>query len=257
MSYSPVLSLPKLIDIVASALALNRSIVAPAEVVRHGPLWILRDRNPRPGLARTEEIFAYGAATNEVVRALRDYAPRGRYALEPFVTPEDDAEQLKAAFKAAGYRLSNTEPLFVAPLQNREPATASWTIRRVQSVEEARIISKQLYGKSYRKVRPEDVVSATPAIRMYWVDVDGQAVAVARSLMPQPAATWMQDVVTVPAFRRRGIATALLGHILADDMIHGSQHSVLLASQSGSRLYPLLGYQQRAVLQIYNSVPQG
>ena len=35
--------LPKIIEIVAESLALNWSIVAPAEVVRHGPLWILRD----------------------------------------------------------------------------------------------------------------------------------------------------------------------------------------------------------------------
>src|SRR5688500_12066426 len=116
-----MLTLPKAIDIAAAALALNRGIVAPAEVVRHGPLWIMRDSAPRPGKARNEEIFAYGAPPEEVARALRDYAPRGKYALEPFLTPDDDVDVAKAAYKALGFRLSHSERLFVCPLVNATP----------------------------------------------------------------------------------------------------------------------------------------
>ena len=81
--------------------------------------------------------------------------------------------------------------------------------------------------------------------------MDGEAVAAARSLMPHRTATWLHDVMTIPAFRRRGIATALLRHVLVDDARLGSEHAVLLASQAGSKLYPHLGYHQRALLQIY------
>jgi predicted GNAT family acetyltransferase len=248
-------SLPETIDIVAEALTLNQSIVAPAEVIRHGPLWIMRDRNSKPGKARLEEVFAYGAPPAEIVRALRDYAPRGRYALAPFVTPEDDAEEIKAVIKASGFRLVRTEPLFVCPLANREPATSPWTIRRVQSAVEARFVCTQIYGRAHRKLRPEDLSAAEPAMRMYWVDVDGKAVAVTRSLRPRPTATWMHDVLTLPEYRRRGIATALMKHVLSEDARLGSEHNVLLASQAGSKLYPLLGYQQPAVLQIYMPLP--
>jgi len=246
-----MLPLPKTIDVVAAALALNRSIVAPAEVVRHGPLWILRDTLPKPGKARTEEIFAHGAPPADVVRALRDYAPRGRYALEPFLAPEDDVAEAKAAYKALGFRLGRSEPLFVCPLVNRNAVPSPWHIRRVASLEEARLVCVRVYGKASRKVRPEDLTTPTPAVRMYWVEVDGEAVAAARSLMPQRTATWMHDVKTTPEFRRRGIATALLHHVLADDARLGSEHAVLLASQAGSKLYPALGYHQRALLQVY------
>ena len=249
-----MLTLPKTIDIVTAALALNRSIVAPAEVVRHGPLWVLRDTVPKPGKARREEIFAYGAPPAEVVRALHDYAPRGKYALEPFLAPDEDGAGAKAVYKSLGFRLSHSEPLYVRPLVNRNPVTSTWHIRRVASVEEARLVCVRVYGKVSRKVRPEDLTTPTPAIRMYWVDVDGEAVAAARSLMPQRAATWMHDVMTIPEFRRRGIATALLRHVLADDARLGSEHTVLLASQAGSKLYPHVGYHQCALLQVYNPV---
>ena len=245
------LSLDEVIDIVAGALALNRSVIAPAEVVRHGPLWIMRDSNPKPGKARIEEVFAYGASPAETVKALRDYAPRGRYALEPFISPDEDVEAAKAAYKSMGFRLGHTEPLFVCPLAGRARAAIPWRIRRVASLDEVRQVGLQVFGRANRKLRPEDLTAERPVMRMYWVEADGRAVAVARSLMPQPAAAWMHDVETAPEYRRRGIATALLSHVLADDAELGAQHSVLLASMAGSKLYPQLGYQQRALLQVY------
>jgi GNAT superfamily N-acetyltransferase len=247
-----MLTLPEAIDVVTAGLACSRSVVAPAEVIRHGPLWILRDTTPKPGKARTEEIFAFGASPAEVVRALHDYAPQGNYAIEPFLTPDDDLDEAKAEYKALGFRLSNSEPRFVCPLAKRNPVTSSWPIRRVASLDEARSVCLQVYGKANRKLRLEDLTSPTPAIRLYWVEMDGQAVAAARSVMPQRTATCLLDVSTLPEFRRRGIATALFEHVLAEDARCGSEHNVLLASRAGSKLYPILGYEQRALLQIYN-----
>lgn len=76
------------------------------------------------------------------------------------------------------------------------------------------------------------------------------------SPLPLSTATWLADVATVPAFRRRGIARALLAHILAEDARLDAHHSVLLATQSGALLYPHLGYEQRGLLQIY-APPRG
>jgi GNAT superfamily N-acetyltransferase len=250
-----MLSLPEAIDVVAAALALNRSVIAPAEVVRHGPLWIMRDAAPRAKRARNEEIFAYGASPDEVVRALRDYAPPGRYALEPFLAPDEAPDAVKAAYKAHGFRLSHSEPLFVASLGGQQAPGGGWDVRRVTSLEEAREVSLQLWGKATRKLRPEDLEGGRPAIRMYWVEYKGRAVAAARSLMPEPRAAWLHDVATAPEHRRRGIATALLSHVLSDDARLGASFSVLLASQAGSKLYPRLGYNQQALLQVYNPAP--
>ena len=146
-----------------------------------------------------------------VVEELRDYGPGGKYALEPFVGPNEDVAEAKAAYKALGFRLSRNEPLFVCPLTKRNTAASPWHIRHVRSAEEARGVCEQVFGKTSRKLRSEDLVAPTPAIRMYWVEVDGEAVAVVRSLMPHPRATWLHDVKTRPEFRRQGIATACCG----------------------------------------------
>jgi GNAT superfamily N-acetyltransferase len=244
-------ALPGIIDTAARALALIRSIVAPAEVVRHGPLWILRDVEAQHGRSRREEIFAFGAPPAEIARAVRDYQPRGLYALAPVIGPGEDEAEVKVVYKSLGYRLGFTEPLFVCDLAGRGPVPSPWRISRVTSLEEAKRVSLQVFGKPARKLRAEDLTAPKPQMRLYWVEVDGHAVAAARSLMPGRGVTWLHDVATLPDYRRRGIATALINHILAEDAILGSKRSVLLASLAGSKLYPRLGYRQVALMQIY------
>jgi GNAT superfamily N-acetyltransferase len=249
-----MLSIPAAIDLVTQALALNRSIVAPAHVTRHGPLWILRDTNPKPGKARNEEVFAYGASPQEIVDALHDYAPSGGYALEPFLAPGDDAEQVKATYKALGFRLITTEPLFGCDIAGRSANPSPWAIHRVQSLDQVRDIGQQIYGRARRRLRPADLTDSMPAMQIYWVNLDGQAVAAAKTIRLFPDGACLHDVETLPAFRRRGIATALLNHILAEDAHAGVAHHILLASHTGAKLYPRVGYEQLSTLQIYAPV---
>jgi GNAT superfamily N-acetyltransferase len=51
--------------------------------------------------------------------------------------------------------------------------------------------------------------------------------------------------------RRRGIASAMLWHMLRDDRAGGAKHAVLLASHMGALLYPNVGYEQVGTLYIY------
>jgi GNAT superfamily N-acetyltransferase len=251
-----MLSMPQAIDVVCNALALIHSITAPSEIVRHGPLWIMRDVNAKPGKARTEELFTWGVSPDEAVRAVKDYAPRGRYALLPYVKPNDDFDAVRSAYKALGYRALSTETLFVCPLANRKPVISAWESHRVKDMDEMKRVSKEVFGRATRKLRPQDLTDARPVMRMYYAEAEGRAVSVARSVMPRRGVTWMHDVRTVQSHRRRGIATALLRQVLDDDAALGSKHSVLLASTAGAYLYPLLGYQLRAILQLYAPLKQ-
>lgn len=255
-----MLDLSSTLELVVRALALNRSIVAPAEAVRHGPLWVLRDASPRPGKARREELFAFSTAPDRVVAAARSYTPQSpSYALDLLLTDADDQDVAKAAYKSRGYRLVATESLMSCSLASpvpSAPAASPWQIRRVTTLEEMRMVSEQVYGRASRRLRPQDLSSVSPAIRMYWAEADGQAVAAARSLTALPGAACLHDVETIPDYRRRGIATALLQQILADDARDGVRVSALLASRAGALLYPRLGYRERAILQMYVPAPR-
>jgi GNAT superfamily N-acetyltransferase len=255
-----MLTIPKALDVVVASLALNRSITAPAEWVRHGPLWILRDIAPKPGkkcIPRLEEAFAFGAPPREVVQALKDYGPKGRFTLDPLFAASETEEAIadaKREYKSLGFRHGLSEPLFVCPLAGYKRMQSEWQIRRVTTMEEATRVTVEVFGVKHRKLRPEDLSSARPAMRYYYVEVGGRAVAAARSLMALPKKTWMHDVKTRDEYRRRGIASALMNHILLEDAKLGAQYSVLLASTLGAKLYPKVGYQQIGLLHIYQPV---
>jgi predicted acetyltransferase len=55
----------------------------------------------------------------------------------------------------------------------------------------------------------------------------------------------------LPAYRRRGIARAMLSRVLRDDREAGAEANVLTSSHVGARLYPLLGYEHLATLYVY------
>lgn len=63
--------------------------------------------------------------------------------------------------------------------------------------------------------------------------------------------TWCTGMFVKPAYRRRGIARALLTRMLGDDKAAGAKASVLLASHAGSALYPRVGYEQIGALLMF------
>jgi predicted acetyltransferase len=53
------------------------------------------------------------------------------------------------------------------------------------------------------------------------------------------------------AYRRQGIARALLSRMLADDRDAGAAANVLLASHTGSKLYQSVGYETLGTLYMF------
>jgi predicted GNAT family acetyltransferase len=240
------------LDVAIEALAHIRGFTHPKEIMRHGPLRIYRDAPGMKGPARTEELFSYGASANELLVAVKDYAPRGKYFLEPLLNPGDDGEAMKQALKAAGYRLARTEPFFACALNTPQQPDDAWQVKRVASFDEAKRVGLEALNQRGRPMLPEHFTSPRPLARMYYVEVDGKAVAAVTSVQPRQDATWVHNLGTRVEYRRRGIATALMRHMLADDAHYSAKHSVLLASHTGALLYPQLGYKQIGLLHIYN-----
>lgn len=244
------------LSVFADAFALVRSATFPAESLRHGPLWIVRDRQRPLDKMRMEELFAYGCSPLEAVAAVQAYDPRGRYTLGLFETPAQSQDEIKALVKPQGYRAWFSEPFFVCDIQRAlklRPHTdiAGCTLHRAQTPGEIASVAREIGGKHRNMASVQQLAGRRPQIRMYYARIDGLPVAHARSIHLRPAVTWVHDVATHPAYRRRGIATALLAYMLEDDAAHGAKHSVLLASHTGALLYPRLGYAQIGTLLMF------
>jgi GNAT superfamily N-acetyltransferase len=220
----------------------TRSLPHPYLPEQAGPLWVMRDAPRRSGSYRNEEWVMYGLSPGETERIVREHS-RGRYSISVICGLQDSEEPLRAGFKALGYRLKTTEPLMIHRLAHIPVLDAPAVIERVQTQEQAERLAR---ANHKRQVLPEHFLPGSP-LRQYMALVGDAVVGWVCSISAGDA-SWCSDMFVDPAFRRRGIARAMLGRMLADDRAAGVRTAVLLASHTGARLYPVVGYEQIGTL---------
>jgi GNAT superfamily N-acetyltransferase len=91
---------------------------------------------------------------------------------------------------------------------------------------------------------------SVPHTRHYLGSVRGGAAATATLVLGDGVAgVW--NVGTMPAYRHRGVAAAMMRHILAEARALGYGSSMLLASDEGTPLYRRLGYSALGMVQVF------
>jgi GNAT superfamily N-acetyltransferase len=88
------------------------------------------------------------------------------------------------------------------------------------------------------------------AVRQY-VAMDGQRIIGWVRSVEAGGSRWCSNMHVVPAYRRRGIARAMMARMLKDDRQAGAEANVLTASHVGAKLYPVVGYEHLATLYVY------
>ena len=223
----------------------TRSFTHPYVAETVGGLWVMRDGPRKRPAYRNEEWVVRGQPAADVDRTVRANA-RGRFVVCDIVAAGESAEDRRDAFKAMGYRLGTTEPLFAHDLKTVPRPSSPAVVERVRSAELAAAVNASARS---RQVLPEHL-SADSRQRQYVALVDGTPVGRVRSITVGHS-TWCSNMFVDPAHRRRGIGRALLARMLADDRRHGATAAVLLASHAGAKLYPVVGYRQIGTLLLF------
>lgn len=233
------------INVFVHGFCFVRSLTHPYLAEQVGPLWVMRDAPRRRASYRNEEWVAYGLIAEEIDRIVRSHA-QNRYVISAICGMDDPQKPLRVGFKALGYRLETTEALMIHRLAQIPASDAPAAIERVQTTEQAARLSR---ANRRRQVPPAYLLPDSP-LRQYMATIDGQVVGWVRSIRVDDAG-WCADVFVVPAFRRRGIARAMVSRMLSDDRNWGAQSAVLLASHAGAMLYPVVGYEQIGTLLVF------
>ena len=228
--------------------AFTRSFTHPYWIVQVGPLWVLRDAPRKSGDYRKEEVISFGLSAEETVRALGRHKSTG-FALCVIHGPEQSPLAVKEDFKSYGFRLLTTEPLFVCETKNVPRFASRMDVRRVITPEDAERVR---IADRRRQILPEHLEVDDAPLRLYAAFDGDRAVGWVRSIRTGTDSAWVSNMFVVPDLRRKGIGKALMSAMLVDDSIFGIKHSVLLASTSGSKLYPALGYRQIGLLQLFS-----
>lgn len=239
------ITMPRAIEVFVRGFAFTRSFTHPYLVEQVGPLWVMRDGPRKRGNYRTEEWVGYQVAPQEIDQIARAHT-RGRFCVCALFDRDESQSAARADFKALGYRLMTTEPFMIHPLTDIPIIDAPAVIERVLTSDLAERLAKAA-GK--RQILPEHLTPNAP-LRQYVATIENELVGWVRSIVASDA-TWCSDMYVEPAFRRRGVARALLSRMLQDDRDHGATLAVLLASHVGAKLYPVVGYQQLGELLLY------
>ena len=240
--------LGRAIEVFARGFAFTRSRVYPCLAERVGKVWVVRDaeRSRKSGYRR-EEFIACGTPPAEVDRLARQHT-RGRFAVCAILPAGEEDGALRAGYKALGYRLGFTEPLMVHRLKGIPRCVSPAEVVRVNNTELAARLAK---AKKHRgKPLEAKYFGADSPLRQYAAIVDGKIVGWVRSVVVGDW-TWCADMHVAPPYRRRGIARGMLCQMLADDRKKGSTLAVLLASHTGAKLYPVVGYEEVGMLYLF------
>ena len=237
------LSIDEAIEVFVKGISIIRSVTHPYPAVNVEGMWILRDDPPRKRDSRKVEIISFLSAAKTIEILSRQEL--GRYYVGVFTTNDQDKKETKAHFKANNFRLITTEQLFLNPLHELPPIDLDSKVESIKTQAELDEINAVTgYKRSLIPgTRKYCVVDRSPGAGvkdMGWVTsvpVDGNAYV---------TSLWVDERV-----RRNGYGHALMSKMLADDVSHGIGQSVLMATKAGSRLYPKVGYQLLADLQIF------
>lgn len=246
------LSLEQAVEVFVEGFCVTRSFTHPFVAERLTPtLWRLHDaprKRPRDPY-RNEELIAWELPPTEVDRLAQAHA-QGRYLICYLLPKGTDDRAMRAEFKALGYRLGSTEPFFVHDLAALPTHTTPFPVSPVTTLEQLDALTK---AAGRRQLLPAFLTQDPPPMRGYIAE--DTAVPQLVGWVSRVAAAgcgWCHSMFVLPAYRRQGIARALLARMLTDDRACGATASVLLASHSGALLYPKVGYQQIGTLYLYN-----
>ncbi len=219
---------------------------------REKNLWRLSDapRRRASDTYRGEEWIAWELSP-AVVDAQARATAQSKFTVCYLVPLGESDTQVRAAFKALGYRLMSTEPLMVQDLTELPdfPRSERFPIVPVQTSEQADTLAEAARRKM---LLPEHLTADPPPIRLYLAQDEAvpQVVGWVGSAITS-VGTWVTSLFVEKAYRRQGVGRALMARMLADDKASGAPASVLLASHTGALLYPTLGYQQLGSLYLY------
>ena len=213
-----------------------------------GDAWRLHDAPRRSGDRRSEEFVAVCGDADRVAGMARESAG-GHYKICVILPLGADDRSMRDGFRRLNHRLMTTEDLFVHRLTDVPDRPEALPVVRLATVGEAERLAK---AARRRQVLPEHLLADPPPMRQYMV-VDGERPVGWVGSVDTGGHGWVTNLLVEPHYRRRGLGAALMSRLLRDDALAGFRSSVLLASHTGSLLYPRVGYE--AIGRLYCFVP--
>lgn len=213
-----------------------------------GKLHSLRYGANIPAKMEDCEVFALSKDPDEVHKSAGDLPllPGEQYVLNVF-HPEPETQEIEKRFESAGFQYAFTNVVrglpLPAPLPNRGIP--------VKLVSEPDQIAFVNHTHHYMQPMPDTVLD-NPGVRAFYTALDGQAAGWGLLVTTAPEAAYISDMFTLPSFRGRGVAEALLGAMHEAAAAAGKTHSLLVPSVMAWNYYQRFGYETLVCFSIFH-----
>ncbi len=235
-----MITLEQGIETFCSGFTYTRSFTHPYIYERTDAFWQMKDGPRKSGDRRASEVITTLHDPEQVLTFLKSLKGDRLFLCVMLDVATPEAPIIKS-FKAAGCRLMRREPMMVKALDKIEPLTGSYPVTRIVDAEGEEKITN---AARTRQILPEHVHDGDSDLRLFaaW---DGETpVGWVKSIRATKHHTWVSNMFVKSEYRRQGIARSLMSAMLQSDQQFGFTHSVLLASQVGTKLYESLGYER-------------
>ena len=249
-------NLHEAMDVYFTAKARMFAGISSFALRRVGPLACFHNH---PGWPEVDGFYAVDGetATDEVVSAVRAYQPTMEHMITIFTA---SPQSLVPPYAERGYEaLPDPQPFMSKRLTNPiAPVSAPASPVSIEDAPDVSRVETKAQFDFLNSYKPEPVMEPEhlndPLYRYYYIEHDNKPVCWGRCIMAMPEAIYVAGMETLPDYRRRGLATALMNRIHADAERSGAKQSILCSTVLGFGLYSKVGYHTVRYMQAF--VPQ-
>lgn len=225
------------IEIAGAGLAALRCVTRPAEFVRCGDVWLLRDTGANP--KRDDSVLTLDLEPGQVIQTVQSLELQ-HFGIHHFCMPNANQNLLIQQYAALGFSLTSNYFLMARALVASSDLTSSLTCWRIETLNQAEQISN---AANEILLSTRDLPPRQLGVRLYGAEVERRLIAWARIAQVHETTAWVDNLFTLPEHRKRGVMTHLMNFAYHDSSSFGVQETVLLCSSENLGFHLKNGYQ--------------
>ena len=201
-----------------------------------------------PNIPFQMEFLAFDPDPVVVIARINSYPkkPGDKYVLNIFHAEPTNLD-LKAQYLDLGYEFIETAMIMGLPLPVKTPR--GWThVHKIDSLEEIEFANQGL-SLGGEHIPPRTL--GDPHIINFYAQLEHRGVGWTQLVTAYAGVGYINQLYTLPIYRRRGIGTRMLRRVHQEANHLGLHHMVLLASEMGMSLFRRAGYQPLAYLSVF------
>jgi len=220
------------------------------QVCSAGELYSLRYGNNIHAKLEDCEVFSLCKDPQEVQGNIPflKLLPAERYVLNIFHS-EEETRKIEQSFESAGYRYAFTNVVRGLTLPTSLPDRGI----QIKQVTDSTQIDFVNNTHQFFQPMPETVLK-NENVRAFYANLDGQAAGWSLLVTTARNAAYISDMFTLPSFRGRGVAEAMLGTMHDAAASAGKTYSLLVPSVMAWNYYQRFGYETLVCFSIFHQV---